>query len=208
MLHALYFGMIAQLAVAPAAQPADAPSMIPFDTTLAAPALNGVALNLESGGAVRIVGSASNVVRVQVTDHGKRCADCIVAVSQMRNAIDVRTGRSRDYATPADLQIQVEVPTQTNILLTSAGGQVDIEGIDGYVSGTTDFGALHLFRLSGAVKLETKRGDVTLRQSYVKGSVHTDAGRVLLEDVGGDVHGTSAKGGVTERRVERVPHAP
>ena len=59
--------------------------------------------------------------------------------------------------------------------------------------------------LSGAVKLETRRGDVILRQSYVKGSVHTDAGRVLLEDIGGDVQGTSSKGGVIERRVERVP---
>ncbi|HKP15838.1 MAG TPA: hypothetical protein VJT85_07235, partial [Gemmatimonadaceae bacterium] len=63
-------------------------------------------------------------------------------------------------------------------------------------------------RLSGAVKLQTKKGDVTLRQSYVKGSVHTDAGRVLLEDVGGDIQGTSSKGGVVERRVERVKSAP
>jgi hypothetical protein len=203
MLHA-YIGLIAQLAVAPAVHPAEAPSMIPFDTTIAAPRLSGVALNLEAGGKVRIVGSTSNVVRVSVTDRGRKCDDCIVAVRQMTNGIDVRTGRARAHGTPADLQIQVEVPTQTNILLTSAGGPVEIEGIDGFVSGTTDFGALHLLRLSGAVKLETKKGDVTLRQSYVRGSVHTDAGRVLLEDVGGDVQGTSSKGGVTQRRVERV----
>jgi hypothetical protein len=30
---------------------------------------------------------------------------------------------------------------------------------------------------------------------------------VLLEDVGGDVQGTSSKGGVIERRVERVSTA-
>jgi hypothetical protein len=30
---------------------------------------------------------------------------------------------------------------------------------------------------------------------------------VLLEDIGGDVQGTSSKGGVIERRVERVPKA-
>jgi hypothetical protein len=57
------------------------------------------------------------------------------------------------------------------------------------------------------VKVETKRGDVTLRQSYVRGSVHTNAGRVLLEDVGGNVQGTSSRGGVIERRVERVSTA-
>jgi hypothetical protein len=205
MLHSFpYIAVLAQLAVAPTVRPVAAPSAIPFDTTMAVTSFSGVALNLEAGGRVHIVGGTSKVVRVQVTDRGKHCADCIVSVSEMPNGVDVRTGRTRLHGTPADLEIQVEVPTQTDILLTSAGGQLEIEGIDGYVSGTTDFGAVHLFRLSGAVKVETKRGDVTLRQSYVRGSVHTNAGRVLLEDVGGDVQGTSSRGGVVERRVERV----
>jgi hypothetical protein len=209
MLHSFaYIALLAQLAVVPTIHPVDAPSAVPFDTTLTVARFSGVALDLEAGGRVRIVGSPSKIVRVQVTDHGKHCADCIVSVSEIRNGIDVRTGRTRMYGTPADLEIQVEVPTQTNILLTSAGGQVEIEGIDGYVSGTTDFGAVYLFRLSGAVKVETKRGDVTLRESYVRGSVHTGAGRVLLEDVGGDVQGTSANGRVVERRVEHVPTPP
>lgn len=199
-----HFALLAQLAVAPTMDRAAGPSTLPFDTTVAASSFSGVALNLAAGGKVRIVGGDSKVVRVQVTDRGRHCADCIVSVSEIRNGIQVLTGRTRATDTPADVQIQVEVPTQTNILLTSAGGQVEIEGIDGYVSGTTDFGAVHLFRLSGAVKVETKRGDVTLRQSYVRGSVHTNAGRVLLEDVGGDVQGTSSKGGVVERRVQRV----
>jgi hypothetical protein len=202
MLHNIpVIGLIAQLAIAPVT----APSAVPFDTTVAAATSSGVALNLESGGNVRIVGGDSKVVRVQVTDRGKRCADCIVAVSKLGYGIDVRTGRTRTLKTAADLQIQIEVPTQSNILLTSSGGPVEIEGVDGFISGTTEFGALRLQRLSGTVKLETKRGDVILRQSYVKGSVHTDAGRVLLEDIGGDVQGTTSKGGVIERRVERVP---
>jgi hypothetical protein len=203
MLHTLpVIGMLAQLAIAPTSA---MPRTVPFDTTIAAPVSSGVALNLESGGKVRIVGGDSKVVRVQVTDHGKRCADCIVAVSRLGYGIDVRTGRTRTLETAADLQIQIDVPTQSNILITSAGGPVEIEGVDGFISGTTEFGALRLLRLSGAVKLETGRGDVILRQSYVKGSVHTDAGRVLLEDIGGDVQGTSSKGGVIERRVERLP---
>jgi hypothetical protein len=207
LLSFSYIALLSQLAVAPNVDRSAAPKTVPFDTTVAVSSFSGVAINLASGGKVRIVGGSSKDVRVQVTDRGKRCSDCIVAVSEMPNGVQVMTGRTRAVDTPADLQIQVDVPTQTNILLTSAGGQVEIEGIDGFVSGTTDFGAVHLFRLSGALKVETKRGDVTLRQSYVKGSVHTNAGRVLLEDVGGDVQGTSSKGGVTERRVERATTA-
>ena len=209
MLHAFSsITLLLQLAVAPTIPRAAEPSSVPFDTTIAVRQMSGLALNLEAGGKVRIVGGDSKVVRVLVTDHGRHCADCIVSVSPLRNGLDVRTGRTRDVSTPADLQIRIEVPTQTNILLTSAGGPVEIEGIDGYVSGTTDFGAVHLFRLSGAVKIETKRGDVTLRQSYVRGSVHTNAGGVLLEDVGGDVQGTTSQGRVTERRVDRISPAP
>ena len=204
MFHAiLLVGSFAQLAVTSTVPEPSAPSMIPFDTTISVARLAGVALSLEAGGRVRIVGGDMKTVRVQVTDHGKHCADCIVAVSQMGNAISVRTGRSRTPRELADLQIQVDVPTQTNILLTSAGGQVEIEGIDGFVSGTTDSGALQLSHLSGAIKLETKRGDVTLRQSYVRGTVHTNDGRVLMEDVSGDVQGTTSKGRVVERRVEK-----
>ena len=170
--------------------------------------LSGVALSLEAGGRVRIVGGTTKEVRVQVTDREEHCADCIVAVSQLQNAISVRTGRARTPGELADLQIQVEVPTQTNILLTSAGGQVEIEGVDGFVSGTTESGALGLLRLSGAIKIETKRGDVTLQQSYVRGTVHTNDGRVLMEDVSGDVQGTTSKGRVIARRVERAGTAP
>jgi len=206
MLHSiLHVGLFAQLAISSTVPEPSAPSVVPFDTTIAVTRLAGVALSLEAGGRVRIVGGEAKAVRVQVTDHGSHCADCIVAVSQMGGAISVRTGRARSPSELADLQIQVDVPTQTNILLTSAGGSVEIEGVDGFVSGSTESGAIQLLRLSGAVKLETRRGDVTLRQSYVRGTVHTYDGRVLLEDVSGDVQGTTSKGRVTERRVEKGP---
>lgn len=207
MLHSIsYIALLAQLAVVPTDHRADAP--IPFDTTLAAPTTTNVALALEAGGTVRIVGGDAKVVRVKVTDRGRDCADCVVAVTNARDRIEVRTARTRAVGSPADLQVQIEVPMQTNVTLTSAGGEVDIEGIDGTVSGTTEFGALHLLRLSGPLLLETKRGDVTLRQSYVRGRVHTNDGRVLLEDVGGNVRGTSAHGIVIERRVERASTGP
>ena len=205
MLHAFSnIVLLAQLAVAPTVHAA---SRVPFDTVVAVPT-GSVALTLESGAAVRVVGGETRVVHVKVTERGKHCADCIVSVYHTPNGLEVRTGRTRAYDRVADLQVELEVPMRTNVTLTSAGGQVDIEGIDGTVSGTTEFGALNLLRLSGPLLLETKRGDVTLRQSYVRGRVHTDAGRVLLEDVGGNVRGTTARGSVVERRVERVPTAP
>ena len=107
MLLALsHFALLAQLAVNSTVPEPSAPSVVPFDTTISVTRLAGVALSLEAGGRVRIVGGDTKTVRVQVTDHGKRnCMDCIVAVSQMGNAISVRTGRSRAPRELADLEI-------------------------------------------------------------------------------------------------------
>src|SRR5215207_930840 len=81
MLHSLaYIALLAQLAVVPTTtvhRVADAPSIIPFDTTLAVQPFAGVALDLEAGGAVRVVGGDTRTVRVQVTERGEHCADCV-----------------------------------------------------------------------------------------------------------------------------------
>ena len=119
MLHSIsYIALLAQLAVVPTDHRADAP--IPFDTTLAAPTTTNVALALEAGGTVRIVGGDAKVVRVKVTDRGRDCADCVVAVTNARDRIEVRTARTRAVGSPADLQVQIEVPMQTNVTLTSS----------------------------------------------------------------------------------------
>jgi hypothetical protein len=177
---------------------------IPFDTALVVASTPTLSIDLETGGNLRIVGGTSRVLRVHVSG-GRLCADCGVAVTQTNGSVHVRTRRGMPNGGPANLQVEIEVPVQVNVELSSAGGGVEIEGVDGTLSGTTQSGALSLRRISGAVELQTRRGDVTLRESYVSGLLRTFEGRVLFEDVGGSVEGTSARGRVIKRRVERAP---
>jgi hypothetical protein len=176
---------------------------IPFDTTVAIAATPSLSIDLETGGAVRIVGGPSKVVRVRVSERGRLCTDCAVAVTHSGTSVQVKTRRGTANGRAANLEVEIEVPVQCNVDLSSVGGSVEIEGIDGTLTGTTHSGALSLRRISGAVELQTRRGDVTLRESYVSGALRTLDGRVLFEDVGGSVVGTSAKGRVILRRVER-----
>ena len=178
---------------------------IPFDTALTVAATPLVSIDLETGGSIRIVGGTSKVLRVHVTEQGRFCRDCAVAVTHSGASVQVRTKRGTSGRVPTNLLLEIEVPVQSNVELSSAGGGVEIEGIDGTLSGTTQSGALSLRRISGAVELQTRRGDVTLRESYVSGSLRTLEGRVLFEDVGGSVEGASARGRVIKRRVERAP---
>jgi hypothetical protein len=171
-----------------------------LDTAVAAPIAKRLSLDLRSGGAVRITGGTDRVVRIRVTQDGKSCGDCGVTIDQASDGLQVRSQRG---VNTGKLQFEIEVPQHFDLQLASAGGEVTIEGVDGEIKGETEAGALELRRLSGTVDLQTKRGDITLRESYASGRVHTIDGRVLLEDVGGTVAGSSASGKVVERRVER-----
>jgi hypothetical protein len=202
MLHTLLASALLS-AAAPAeslARPAALPRVL-LDTAVAAPVAKRLSLDLRNGGAVQVVGSQDKVVRIRVTEDGRACGDCGVQLDESSEGIVLRS--TRPATGGAQLRFEIEVPEHFDLDLASAGGGVRIEGVAGTIKGSTEAGALELRRLSGSVDLETKRGDVTLRESYVSGRVHTVGGRVLLEDVSGTVAGTSAKGKVIERRVQR-----
>jgi hypothetical protein len=204
LLEVLLLVVVGAQAGTQAATRADTVHGVPFDTTLAVASGAHLALDAGTGGAVRITGGESKAIRVHVSEQGRHCADCVVVVTQSGAMVHVRLRRGALNGGAADLQIEIEVPVQCSIELASAGGPVEIEGIDGTLSGSMQSGALSLRRISGSVELLTRRGDVTLRESYVSGSLRTLDGRVLFEDVGGSVQGTSAKGRVIMRRVERT----
>ena len=185
---------------APLATRAIEPQVV-LDTAVAVPVAKRLSLDLRAGGQVKIVGSQSSVVRIRVTEEGRDCGDCGVQLEHAADGIQLHS--TRPATGGAALRFEIEVPEHFDLDLASAGGAIRIEGVDGTIKGATESGGLELRRLSGAVDLETKRGDVVLRESYVSGRVHTVGGRVLLEDVSGTVMGSSANGKVVERRVQR-----
>jgi hypothetical protein len=203
MLHLLPAAVLyVSTVVSPDLRPI-APQGVTFDTTVAVTSATNLTLDLKTGGSVKIIGGFDKVVRVRVTEGGRACLDCRVEFEQTSQGIQLRSRRTSADATPSQLRFEIEVPNHFNVDLASAGGEVQIEGVDGEIKGQTESGALNLRRLSGAVDLQTKRGDVTMRESYVSGRVRTMGGKVLLEDVSGTVNGSSEKGKVTERRVTR-----
>jgi hypothetical protein len=201
----MLFSLLAAALLAPTMQAAPlargvTPPRELLDTAVAAPIAKRLSLDLKSGGTVKITGGTDKVVRIRVTDGGKPCGDCGVTLEQSSTGLQLRSTRA---TSAGKLQFEIEVPEHFDLQLASAGGEVSIEGVDGEITGQTDGGALELRRLSGVVDLQTKRGNVTLRESYASGRVHTTDGRVLLEDVGGTVAGSTASGKLIERRVER-----
>src|SRR4029078_12179715 len=97
--------------------------------------------------------------------NGAPCGECGLQLDQSADGIQVHS--TRPATSGAALRFEIEVPEHFDLDLTSAGGAVSIEGVDGTIKGLTASGELELRRLSGNVDLETKNGDVTLRESYV-----------------------------------------
>jgi DUF4097 and DUF4098 domain-containing protein YvlB len=172
-----------------------------FDTTVAVMSATNLALDLKTGGSVKITGGTDKIVRVHVTEGGRACDDCRVELEQTSQGIQLRSHRATLSGAPSDLRFEIEVPQHFDLDLTSAGGEVQIEGVDGAIKGQTQSGALTLRRLSGTIDLQTMRGDISLRESYVSGRVRTVGGKVLMEDVTGAVEGSTQDGKVTKRRV-------
>lgn len=160
-----------------------------------------LALDLRTGGLVKITRGADKLVRVRVSDGGRPCDDCKVELEHTSQGIQLRSRHAASASAPSQLRFEIEVPQHFDVDLSSAGGEVQIEGVDGTIKGQTESGALVLRRLSGSVDLQTLRGDVTLRESYVSGRVRTVGGKVLMEDVTGAVEASTQDGNVVKRRV-------
>jgi hypothetical protein len=202
MMHVLADSLLtAALAAAGLSHP-DPWHSLPLDTTVAVSQASTLWLDLRTGGAVRIIEGAPGIVRIRASARTQVDADCTTLLTRSDTAIRFTT--ERPGSPLAELRIEIEVPKQYNIVLSSAGGDVEIDGIDGSVTGATHHGAIRLRRLSGVVALRTGRGDVTLKESYLDGSIRTLDGRVLMEDVMGTVQGVTDKGKVIKRRVKTI----
>ena len=104
----------------------------------------------------------------------------------------------------SSVKLEVRVPSVSDVKISSMGGGISIDGVEGTFSGKTMGGKLKLTNLKGELQLTTMGGSITLTNSDVDGRVKTMGGKALVEDVFGDVKVTSMGGEVTHRRVTRT----
>jgi hypothetical protein len=93
-------------------------------------------------------------------------------------------------------RIDLMVPRRFNIRVESAGGDIDIENVEGEFTGSTGGGEIRIDRARGRAQLSTGGGAVTVTNSTMSGRVSTGGGGVLLQGVAGGLRGSSGSGGV------------
>jgi DUF4097 and DUF4098 domain-containing protein YvlB len=163
-----------------------------------------VEFDLYTGGTITITGWSSESVHVAADISGKGKDTVDLSVEERRGGVLIKSRFTQTHLhKQVSIDLDVRVPSIFDVKISSKGGGVTIDGVEGTFSGKTMGGRLHLTNLKGELDLTTMGGAITLTNSDVDGAVKTMGGRALVEDVFGDVKVTSMGGEVTHRRVTR-----
>lgn len=153
-------------------------------------------LDLETGGEIVIRGWDRNQVEINVEISGRDADEVVVDFNESSRAIEIfsefESRRSR-----ADVDMEIRVPAQFDLDISTTGGDLDISGVTGTIEGSSMGGDLTLSNLGGQLDLSTMGGDIELTDSEVDGSLHTMGGDVDISDVTGNIDGTTMGGDVT-----------
>ena len=163
-----------------------------------------LALDLETGGSVKVTGWSQSGIEVSYRLGGKDGRHCRVEFEEGGDGLTVMSrydGPDGGFST--DIDFEILVPQWFDIELDSMGGGLEISGVEGEFTGKTMGGALTLHDVRGEARLTTMGGEIRLTESELDGSLTTMGGEVLFENVIGDVKGKSMGGNVRYKNVQR-----
>jgi DUF4097 and DUF4098 domain-containing protein YvlB len=153
-------------------------------------------LDLGTGGTIVIRGWSRNQVEVNVEIDGRDADQVTVDFDESSSTIEVFS-EFESRRTRAEVDMEINVPSNFNLDISTTGGDLDIARVSGTMEGSSMGGDLMLSELSGELNLSTMGGDIELSNSEVDGSLHTMGGDVSISDVTGNIDGTTMGGDVT-----------
>jgi hypothetical protein len=149
-------------------------------------------LDIQSGGAVNVHGWDQDAVRVRVQLDGDPWHDAQVSVDSTPTGVRLLSSTGNHApSTPANHRFDISVPHRYGISLSSAGGELTIDNVEGTFHGSTPGGRISIEHARGHAELSTGGGEVHVADSELTGSVTTADGRVNLSHVSGGLHALS-----------------
>jgi len=163
-------------------------------------------IELETGGAIEIQGWDRDVVSIQARFTGRDHENVVFEVTRTSDGVRITSEfEQRRRRNSSGGQLEIKVPERFDLDLSTAGGEIEISGVEGEIEGETMGGELRLSRLRGRVDLSTMGGKIVLSDSEVDGSVETMGGDVRLSDVLGNVDASTMGGKVIYDNVRALP---
>jgi len=154
-------------------------------------------IDLKTGGDIELRGVAGTAVHVAARLHGRDAETVRVTAERDKSGVRIeseQTARRRN--TSAGVDLVIELPTRFDVELSSMGGEVSIEDLEGDLSGQTMGGELNLRKVRGTVNLSTMGGSIEVVDTVASGKVSTMGGNVRLTNVRGGLRGSTMGGQV------------
>lgn len=197
---------------APTAKPRQQAAPLPaadsvIEKTIAASSGERMYIDLRPGGSITIHGWNQSQVRLRAVLSGNRVRETRVTFERGSNGIELRavvdyTGS--DYNSRNSNSFELWVPRQFDVQMSSAGGGISIDNLEGRFSGNTGGGEITLENVSGEASLTTGGGEIRVANSSLNGSITTGGGGGVVTNTTGDIRVTSGGGPVIRDGVSQT----
>ena len=170
------------------------------------------AFNVAPGGTLTIDADVGDIqvtpggsgVTVDITQRARVSGRMLnVTFDQQQNDVIVRAkfeGTSRWFNwSDDDAKFVVTVPSQYNVQLTTAGGDIRVGNLQGQARCKTSGGSIALGRIDGPVAANTSGGDISLEGSRASVDLHSSGGGIRIGDAAGAVQAKTSGGSIEIR---------
>ena len=153
-------------------------------------------------GSVRVKAGNSNQIRVQVERSGWAADHFDVEFSRESPALIVRGeyDDNEDRYENGHVKFTIEVPKSFDVDISTRGGSITIDDIDGEARVDTAGGSIKLGQIGGTVDASTAGGSISLSGSNASARLSTAGGSIKIGDVKGNVSANTAGGSINIER--------
>lgn len=138
----------------------------------------------------------------------KRLAEHKITFAQQGNDVVIESDFEGDRIrwfnwNDGDYEVQwnIRVPDHYNVDLSTSGGNIELDPIDGTVDAKTSGGNITTGRLGGKSTLKTSGGNITVDGAAGEVEAHTSGGSIEIGDTTGPVEAKTSGGNITLARV-------
>ncbi|MCZ6507164.1 MAG: DUF4097 family beta strand repeat-containing protein [Acidobacteria bacterium] len=171
---------------------------------LAASSGETLTFELNSGGDIEVIGWDREGAAITTEITGRDADKLQVRVERTADGIKVTTPQQNGRGWRANLKVRAQVPRRFDVKISTMGGDVKLEKLEGSFSGQTMGGDMTFRQLTGNARVSTMGGDIRVSDSELDGKVSTMGGDVLFEDLTGNLDGSTMGGDIIQRNVRRT----
>lgn len=165
-------------------------------------------------GSISVTGSDRQDVAVHIRARGSesRLAKLDISVDQSGNTVKAVSRYRHSFMNmfggeDFDVEFVIEVPSHFNLDLSTAGGDMTVNAVNGTLEGETSGGDLDLSKLDGHIRMNTSGGTVTMRDIKGDCKVGTSGGNMTAESVVGSMDFETSGGNIEVRESDGKLHA-